>query len=71
MFSRPGYRFRAVGVLVANFRLPRSTLFMLVCAFAGQERAKAVYAHALSSGYRFYSSGDACLLQCAHSIHAS
>lgn len=70
IFIRPGYRFRAVDMLMTNFHLPRSTLFMLVCAFAGQERAKAVYAHALNTGYRFYSYGDACLLECASSIHA-
>ncbi|MFT9067547.1 MAG: tRNA preQ1(34) S-adenosylmethionine ribosyltransferase-isomerase QueA [Acetobacter syzygii] len=69
IFIRPGYRFKAVDVLMTNFHLPRSTLFMLVCAFAGQEQAKAAYAHALSTGYRFYSYGDACLLQCANSIH--
>jgi len=63
LFILPGYRFRAVGVLMTNFHLPRSTLFMLVCAFAGTERMRAAYTHAIDAGYRFYSYGDACLLQ--------
>ncbi|ASC05389.1 S-adenosylmethionine:tRNA ribosyltransferase-isomerase [Acetobacter pasteurianus] len=70
IFIRPGYQFRAVDMLLTNFHLPRSTLFMLVSAFAGVERARQIYAHAVASGYRFYSYGDACLLRCAHSIHA-
>jgi len=63
LFVLPGYRFRAVDVLMTNFHLPRSTLFMLVCAFAGTTRVRAAYAHAIEAGYRFYSYGDACLLQ--------
>jgi S-adenosylmethionine:tRNA ribosyltransferase-isomerase len=63
IFITPGYRFRAVDMLLTNFHLPRSTLFMLVTAFAGLERMKAAYAHAIENGYRFYSYGDACLLQ--------
>jgi S-adenosylmethionine:tRNA ribosyltransferase-isomerase len=62
IFITPGYRFRAVDVLMTNFHLPRSTLFMLVGAFAGLDRMKAAYAHAIEQGYRFYSYGDACLL---------
>ncbi len=62
IFITPGYRFRAVDVLMTNFHLPRSTLFMLVAAFSGLEVMKAAYAHALGAGYRFYSYGDACLL---------
>jgi S-adenosylmethionine:tRNA ribosyltransferase-isomerase len=62
IFITPGYRFRAVDALMTNFHLPRSTLFMLVCAFAGLERMKAAYAHAIAAGYRFYSYGDACFL---------
>jgi S-adenosylmethionine:tRNA ribosyltransferase-isomerase len=62
LFITPGYRFRAVDVLFTNFHLPRSTLFMLVAAFAGLERMKAAYAHAVAAGYRFFSYGDACLL---------
>jgi S-adenosylmethionine:tRNA ribosyltransferase-isomerase len=62
IFITPGYRFKAVDALMTNFHLPRSTLFMLVCAFAGLETMQAAYAHAMASGYRFYSYGDACLL---------
>ncbi len=62
LFILPGYRFRAVDVLITNFHLPRSTLFMLVCAFAGTERMRAAYRHAVAAGYRFYSYGDASLL---------
>lgn len=62
IFITPGYRFKAVDVLLTNFHLPRSTLLMLVCAFAGLERMLAAYQHAIASGYRFYSYGDACLL---------
>ena len=62
LFIVPGYRFKAVDLLLTNFHLPRSTLFMLVSAFAGTERMKAAYAHALANGYRFYSYGDGCLL---------
>jgi S-adenosylmethionine:tRNA ribosyltransferase-isomerase len=62
LFITPGYRFRAVDVLLTNFHLPRSTLFMLVAAFAGLDAMRAAYAHAIAAGYRFYSYGDACLL---------
>ena len=62
IFITPGYRFRMVDVMLTNFHLPRSTLFMLVAAFAGLDRMKRAYAHAIQSGYRFYSYGDACLL---------
>ena len=62
IFILPGYRFRAVDRLLTNFHLPRSTLFMLVCAFAGTDRMQQAYAHAIEHGYRFYSYGDACLL---------
>jgi len=62
LFVAPGHRFRAVDVLMTNFHLPRSTLFMLVCAFAGLETMQAAYARAIAAGYRFYSYGDACLL---------
>lgn len=62
IFITPGYRFRAIDALLTNFHLPRSTLFMLVCAFSGLERMQRAYAHAIASGYRFYSYGDACLL---------
>jgi len=62
LFITPGYRFRAVDVLMSNFHLPRSTLFMLVAAFSGLETMQRAYAHAIAAGYRFYSYGDACLL---------
>jgi S-adenosylmethionine:tRNA ribosyltransferase-isomerase len=62
LFITPGYRFRAVDVMLTNFHLPRSTLFMLVCAFCGLEVMQKAYAHAIETGYRFYSYGDACLL---------
>ncbi len=62
IFITPGYRFRAVDMLMTNFHLPRSTLFMLVAAFSGLDTMKAAYAHALANGYRFYSYGDASLL---------
>ena len=62
IFISPGYRFRAVDLLLTNFHLPKSTLFMLVSAFSGLDRMKAAYRHAIEAGYRFYSYGDACLL---------
>jgi S-adenosylmethionine:tRNA ribosyltransferase-isomerase len=62
LFITPGYRFRAVDVLMSNFHLPRSTLFVLVAAFCGLDVMQHAYAHAIASGYRFYSYGDACLL---------
>jgi S-adenosylmethionine:tRNA ribosyltransferase-isomerase len=62
IFITPGYRFRAVDMLLTNFHLPKSTLFMLVSAFSGLDRMKAAYSHAITQGYRFYSYGDACLL---------
>src|SRR3984957_20548983 len=62
IFITPGYRFRAVDILLTNFHLPRSTLFMLVSAFSGLDTMQRAYAHAIASGYRFYSYGDACLL---------
>ena len=62
LFIRPGFRFRAVDLLLTNFHLPKSTLFMLVSAFAGLGRMRAAYAHAVASGYRFFSYGDACLI---------
>ncbi|HKU53854.1 MAG TPA: S-adenosylmethionine:tRNA ribosyltransferase-isomerase, partial [Rhizomicrobium sp.] len=62
IFITPGYRFRAVDLLLTNFHLPRSTLFMLVSALMGLEVMKRAYAEAITHGYRFYSYGDACLL---------
>ena len=62
LFITPGYRFRVVDRLITNFHLPRSTLLMLVAAFAGLERVRAAYAHAIALGYRFFSYGDAMLV---------
>ena len=62
IFITPGYQFKIVDILLTNFHLPRSTLFMLVSAFCGFERMKSAYHHAISEQYRFYSYGDACLL---------
>ena len=62
IFITPGYRFRVADGLMTNFHLPKSTLFMLVCAFAGMDVMKAAYAHAIATGYRFYSYGDTSLL---------
>jgi S-adenosylmethionine:tRNA ribosyltransferase-isomerase len=62
MFITPGYRFRVVDVMMTNFHLPRSTLFMLVAAVSGLDVMREAYAHAIAAGYRFYSYGDACLL---------
>ena len=63
IFITPGFRFRVVDLLLTNFHLPRSTLFMLVAAFAGLERMQDAYAHAVGERYRFYSYGDCCLLR--------
>ena len=62
LFILPGYRFKAVDLLLTNFHLPRSTLYMLAAAFVGLERIRQAYSHAVAAGYRFYSYGDACLL---------
>jgi S-adenosylmethionine:tRNA ribosyltransferase-isomerase len=62
IFITPGYKFKFINGLMTNFHLPRSTLFMLVSALAGLETMQAAYAHAIKSGYRFYSYGDACLI---------
>ena len=63
LFILPGYRFKVAQLMLTNFHLPRSTLLMLVAAFAGLARMRAAYAHAISSGYRFYSYGDCCLIE--------
>jgi S-adenosylmethionine:tRNA ribosyltransferase-isomerase len=62
IFIQPGYQFKAVDVLMTNFHLPKSTLFMLVSAFSGLDKMRAAYVHAIFNKYRFYSYGDACLL---------
>ena len=63
LFITPGYQFRVVDALMTNFHLPRSTLLMLVSAFSGVDRIRAAYKHAIASGYRFFSYGDACFLE--------
>jgi S-adenosylmethionine:tRNA ribosyltransferase-isomerase len=68
LFITPGYRFRAVDGMLTNFHLPRSTLFMLVCALCGLDTMQRAYAHAIDAGYRFYSYGDACLLFAAKNV---
>jgi len=62
IFITPGHTFRSADVLLTNFHLPRSTLFMLVCAFSGMVAMHRAYGEAIRLGYRFYSYGDACLL---------
>ena len=62
IFITPGYKFRSVDVLLTNFHLPKSTLFMLVSAFSGLDEMKKAYAHAVAGKYRFFSYGDCCLL---------
>jgi S-adenosylmethionine:tRNA ribosyltransferase-isomerase len=63
LFIMPGYQFRTIDMLLTNFHLPRSTLLMLVAALAGLDRIQSGYAHAIASGYRFFSYGDACLIE--------
>jgi S-adenosylmethionine:tRNA ribosyltransferase-isomerase len=63
IFIRPGYDFKAVDVLITNFHLSESTLLMLVCAFGGHERVMAAYRHAVQERYRFFSYGDAMLVE--------
>jgi S-adenosylmethionine:tRNA ribosyltransferase-isomerase len=63
LFIRPGFAFRCVDRLLTNFHLPGSTLILLVAAFAGTQTMRAAYAHAIAAGYRFYSYGDAMLLE--------
>ena len=63
IFITPGTRVKSADLLLTNFHLPKSTLFMLVCAFADMETMQAAYAHAIAEGYRFYSYGDASLLE--------
>lgn len=67
IFIHPGYQFKAVDILMTNFHLPRSTLFMLVCAFGGTDKMRQAYQHAIEQNYRFYSYGDACLIERASS----
>ena len=68
IFITPGYKFKIIDNIVTNFHLPKSTLFMLICAIAGTDRMKAAYRHAMEKGYRFYSYGDSCFLKCVNKI---
>lgn len=68
IFITPGYKFKMIDYLITNFHLPKSTLFMLVCAVAGTERMQLAYAHAVKEGYRFYSYGDSSILKCVNKI---
>jgi S-adenosylmethionine:tRNA ribosyltransferase-isomerase len=63
IFITPGFGFQVVDVLITNFHLPKSTLLMLVAAFSGFDHMHALYAHAIAQGYRFFSYGDAMLLE--------
>ena len=65
LFIRPGFRFRVVNAMITNFHLPRSTLLVLVSAFAGRERVLAAYREAIARHYRFYSFGDAMYVEAA------
>jgi S-adenosylmethionine:tRNA ribosyltransferase-isomerase len=63
LFIQPGFRFKVIDMLITNFHLPRSTLLVLVSAFAGMERIRQTYEHAIANQYRFFSYGDAMLLE--------
>ncbi len=68
IFITPGYKFRIIDMIITNFHLPKSTLFMLICAIAGTERMKKAYQHAMDNKYRFYSYGDSSILKCVNKI---
>ena len=68
IFITPGYKFKIIDYIITNFHLPKSTLFMLICAIAGTERMKKAYAHAIKNKYRFYSYGDSSILKCVNKI---
>ncbi len=68
IFITPGYKFKIIDLMITNFHLPRSTLFMLICAVAGTERMKDAYRHAIAEKYRFYSYGDSSILKCVNKI---
>ncbi len=68
IFITPGYKFKIIDDIITNFHLPKSTLFMLICAIAGTERMKDAYAHAIKERYRFYSYGDSSILKCVNKI---
>lgn len=68
IFITPGYKFKIIDYIITNFHLPKSTLFMLICAIAGTERMKQAYQHAMDNGYHFYSYGDSSILKCVNKI---
>ena len=68
IFLTPGYKFKIIDMIITNFHLPKSTLFMLICAIAGTERMKEAYQHAIDNKYRFYSYGDSSILKCVNKI---
>ncbi|MBO7097636.1 MAG: tRNA preQ1(34) S-adenosylmethionine ribosyltransferase-isomerase QueA [Alphaproteobacteria bacterium] len=68
IFITPGYKFKIIDMIITNFHLPKSTLFMLICAIAGTETMKKAYAHAIKQKYRFYSYGDSSILKCVNKI---
>ena len=68
IFITPGYKFKVIDYIITNFHLPKSTLFMLICAIAGTERMKKAYKHAIKQKYRFYSYGDSSILKCVNKI---
>ncbi len=68
IFITPGYKFKILDMLITNFHLPKSTLFMLVCAIAGTERMKEAYQHAMDEKYHFYSYGDSSIIKCVNKI---
>lgn len=68
IFITPGYKFKIIDYIITNFHLPKSTLFMLICAIAGTERMKNAYKHAIENKYRFYSYGDSSILKCVNKI---
>ena len=68
IFITPGYKFKIIDMIITNFHLPKSTLFMLICAIAGTEKMKEAYSHAMKEKYRFYSYGDSSILKCVNKI---
>ncbi len=68
IFITPGYKFKMIDMIITNFHLPKSTLFMLICAIAGIDRMKKAYQHAIEQKYRFYSYGDSSIIKCVNKI---
>ncbi|MDR1694737.1 MAG: tRNA preQ1(34) S-adenosylmethionine ribosyltransferase-isomerase QueA [Lactobacillaceae bacterium] len=68
IFITPGYKFKSIDMMITNFHLPKSTLFMLVCAVAGIDKMKEAYRHAIKNKYRFYSYGDSSIIKCVNKI---